>query len=83
MLAEMTRVRNVLNLQDVYTNSDHTGGRGGGAGVARGWQRHINITRNATGPKSGQKGAENFNLKGLHRLDINDYLFTFFLIWCN
>ena len=24
-----------------------------------------------------------FNLKGLHRLDINDYLSTFFFIWCN
>ena len=36
-------------------------------------QRYINITRNAIGPKSGQKGNENFNLKGLHRLDINDY----------
>ena len=27
----------------------------------------------------GRRTAENFNLKGLHRLDINDYLFTFFL----
>ena len=44
-------------------------------------QRFINITRNAISPKSGI--AENFNLKGLHRLDINDCLFTFFFIWCN
>ena len=41
-------------------------------------QRHINITRIAIGPKSGQKDCRKFNLKGLHRLDINDYLFTFF-----
>ena len=26
----------------------------------------------------GRRTAENFNLKGLHRLDINDYLSTFF-----
>ena len=29
--------------------------------------------------KVGRRIAENFNLKGLHRLDINDYLSTFFL----
>ena len=29
--------------------------------------------------KVGRKIADYFNLKGLHRLDINDYLFTFFL----
>ena len=46
-------------------------------------QRYINITRNAIGPKVGRRIAENFNLKGLHRLDINDYLSTFFFIWCN
>ena len=52
-------------------------------------QRHINIRRNAIGPKSGQvqkvgrRIAENFNLKGLHRLDINYYLYTFFFIWCD
>ena len=33
--------------------------------------------------KVGRRIAENSNLKGLHRLDINDYLFTFFFIWCN
>ena len=33
--------------------------------------------------KVGRRIAENFNLKGLHRLDINDYLSTFFFIWCN
>ena len=33
--------------------------------------------------KVGRRIAENFNLKGLHRLDINDYLFNFFFIWCN
>ena len=31
----------------------------------------------------GRRIAENFNLKGLHRLDINDYLSAFFFIWCN
>ena len=48
-------------------------------------QRYINITRNAIGPKSGQKDCKNKkknNLIGLHRLDINDYLSTFFFIWC-
>ena len=34
-------------------------------------QRYINITRNAIGPKSGQKDCR------------NDYLSTFFFIWCN
>ena len=33
--------------------------------------------------KVGRRIAENFNLKGLHRLGINDYLSTFFFIWCN
>ena len=33
--------------------------------------------------KVGRRIAENFNLIGLHRLDINDYLSTFFFIWCN
>ena len=33
--------------------------------------------------KVGRRIAENFNLKGLHRLDINDYLSTFFFIWYN
>ena len=33
--------------------------------------------------KVGSRIAENFNLKGHHRLDINDYLFTFFFIWYN
>ena len=33
--------------------------------------------------KVGRRIAENFNLKGIHRLDINDYLFAFFFIWCN
>ena len=32
--------------------------------------------------KVGRRFAENFNLKSLHRLDINDFLFTFFFIWC-
>ena len=33
----------------------------------------------------GRRIAENFNLKGLDRLDINinDFLFTFFFICCN
>ena len=39
-------------------------------------QRHLNITRIAI---VGRRNAENFNLKGLHRLDIKDYLFTFFI----
>ena len=30
--------------------------------------------------KVGRMIAEKFNLKGRHRLDINDYSFTFFLI---
>ena len=29
--------------------------------------------------KVGRRNAEKFNLKGLHRLDIHDYLVTFFL----
>ena len=35
------------------------------------------------GQKVDRRIAENFNLKGLHRLDINDYLSTFFFVWCN
>ena len=33
--------------------------------------------------KVGRRIAENFNLKGFPRLDIKDYLFTFFFILCN
>ena len=33
--------------------------------------------------KVGRRIAEKINLKGLHRLDINDCLFTFYFIWCN
>ena len=33
--------------------------------------------------KVGRRIAENLNLEGLHRLDINDYLSTFFFIYCN
>ena len=44
-------------------------------------QRHINITRNAKLVQNvSRRIAENFNLKGLHRLDINwtIYLLSFF-----
>ena len=30
--------------------------------------------------KVGRRSAENFNLTGLHRLDIKDYLFTSFFL---
>ena len=51
------------------------------------WENDLHVSALLRGmrlvQKEGRRIAENFNLKGLHRLDINDYLFTFFFIWCN